>query len=147
MSRRRSANVDIHCQKRCQKRFILNLPLTRMIHTAPVFGRVSYGFRHMSDRVAYLEGRAFPRLALTGLALLWLSGCTADVTRFDGSNPFSNPFGSQSADATPSGSAPSGHVAAAPLAPPTSVASAPLPAAASSPAPAVSAARPVGGTA
>src|SRR5271166_3479876 len=109
MSRRRSANVDIHCQKRCQKRFILNLPLTRMIHTAPVFGRVSYGFRHMSDRVAYLEGRAFPRLALTGLALLWLSGCTADVARFDSSpNPFTNPFGSQTATASPANTAPAG---------------------------------------
>ena len=95
----------------------------------------------MSDRVAFLEGRAFPRLALTGLALLWLSGCSSDVTRFDmSSNPFSNPFSSQTASATPSTAAPSRHVAAAPIAPPTAVASAPLPAASS-------AAQPVGGSA
>ncbi len=86
----------------------------------------------MSNRVAYLGGSAFPRLALTGLALLWLAGCSTDVTRFD-ANPFANPFSSQSADATPA--APSGHVAAAPLAPAATVASAPLPAAASTPAP------------
>ena len=46
----------------------------------------------MSDRVAYLGGRALPRLALTGLALIWLAGCSADVTRFEASSPFSNPF-------------------------------------------------------
>src|SRR5271166_384729 len=86
--------------------------------------------RTMSDRVAFFEGRAFPRLALTGLALLWLSGCTSDVARFDSSpNPFTNPFGSQTAtaspaNAAPAGSAPPGHVAAAPLAPSQSAASA-----------------------
>ncbi len=84
----------------------------------------------MSDRVAFLEGRVFPRLALTGLALVWLSGCSSDVTRFDtSSNPFTNPFNSQTASATPSPAAPSGHVAAATLAPTPAVASAPLPAA------------------
>jgi murein DD-endopeptidase MepM/ murein hydrolase activator NlpD len=82
----------------------------------------------MSDRVAFFEGRVFPRLALTGLALLWLSGCSSDVTRFDtSSNPFSNPFSSQTASATPPAAAPSGHVAAAPLAPPSGVATAALP--------------------
>ncbi len=82
----------------------------------------------MSDRVAFLDGRAFPRLALTGLALLWLAGCSSDVTRFDmSSNPFSNPFSSQTASATPAKAAPSGQVAAAPLAPAQSVATAPLP--------------------
>ena len=88
----------------------------------------------MSNRVAYLGGSAFPRLALTGLALLWLAGCSTDVTRFD-ANPFANPFSSHTADATPAGAAPSGHVAEAPLAPAATVASAPLPAAASTPAP------------
>ncbi len=78
----------------------------------------------MSDRVAFVEGRAFPRLALTCLALLWLSGCTADVARFDAPNPFSNPFGSKTADAAPAAAAPSGNVAAAPLAPPQTVSSA-----------------------
>ena len=81
----------------------------------------------MSDRVAFLEGRAFPRLALTGLALLWLSGCSSDIARFDAPNPFANPFGSQTAEAAPAGPAPSGHVAAAPLAPAQSVASAAAP--------------------
>jgi murein DD-endopeptidase MepM/ murein hydrolase activator NlpD len=81
----------------------------------------------MSDRVAFLEGRAFPRLALTGLALLWLSGCSSDVARFDAGNPFSNPFASKTAEAAPAGPAPSGHVAAAPLAPSQSVASAAAP--------------------
>ncbi len=87
----------------------------------------------MSDRVAFLEGRSLPRLALTGLALIWLAGCSQDVARFDSSgNPFSNPFASQTAQATPAASAPSTHVASAPLAPATSVASAPLPAPTSS---------------
>ncbi len=64
----------------------------------------NHGFKHMSDRVAFLEGRAVPRLALTGLALIWLSGCSADVSRFNASsNPFSDPFSSQSAQATPAG--------------------------------------------
>src|SRR5208283_140679 len=101
----------------------------------------------MSDRVAFWEGRAVPRLALTGLALIWLSGCSADVTRFDASSsPFTNPFSSQTAQATPSGAAPSGKVAAAPLAPATTVASAPLPGAAS-PAPVASATQRAGGSA
>jgi murein DD-endopeptidase MepM/ murein hydrolase activator NlpD len=77
----------------------------------------------MSDRVAFLDGRAFPRLALTGLALLWLSGCAMDSARFDGSSPFSNPFDAKTADAAPAGAAPSGQVTAAPL-PPQGVASA-----------------------
>ena len=60
----------------------------------------------MSDRVAFLEGRSLPRLALTGLALIWLAGCSQDVARFDSSgNPFSNPFASQTAQATPAASA------------------------------------------
>ena len=103
----------------------------------------------MSDRVAFLEGRAFPRLALTGLALLWLSGCSSDVTRFStSSNPFANPFASQTASATPSTAAPSGHVAAAPIAPTQAVASAPLPAASSAATPrGSSVAQAVGGSA
>ncbi len=111
----------------------------------------------MSDRVAFLEGRSVPRLALTGLALIWLAGCSQDVARFDSSgNPFSNPFASQTAQPTPAAAAPAGHVASAPLAPATSVASAPLRATSSpvasaaapvaSAAPASSAAPPVGGS-
>ncbi len=111
-----------------------------------VFSRVTHGSKHMSDRVAFLEGRTVPRLALTGLAVIWLAGCSADVTRFDASSsPFANPFGSRTAQATPpAGSAPAGQVASAPLAPAASVASAPLPGAA---APATSTAHAVGGSA
>jgi murein DD-endopeptidase MepM/ murein hydrolase activator NlpD len=61
----------------------------------------------MSDRVAWIRGRALPRLALAGLGLALLSGCSSDVTRFSATpspftgNPFSNPFASKTADATP----------------------------------------------
>ena len=61
----------------------------------------------MSDCVAWTRGRAFPRLALAGLGLALLSGCSSDVTRFSASpspfsdNPFSNPFASKTADAAP----------------------------------------------
>jgi murein DD-endopeptidase MepM/ murein hydrolase activator NlpD len=61
----------------------------------------------MSDRVAWIRGRAFPRLALAGLGLALLSGCSSDVTRFSNSDnpfsgsPFSNPFASKTADAAP----------------------------------------------
>src|SRR5271163_1649606 len=61
----------------------------------------------MSDRVAWARGRALPRLALAGLGLALLSGCSSDVTRFSASpspfagNPFSNPFASKTADAAP----------------------------------------------
>ena len=120
-----------------------------MFHIARVFSRVIHGSKNMSDRVAFLEGRSIPRLALTGLALIWLAGCSQDVARFDSSgNPFSNPFASQTAQATPAATAPSSHVASAALAPPTSVASAPLPAPTASGAPIASAsAAPVRGSA
>src|SRR5690349_16423203 len=65
----------------------------------------------MSNRVACARGRAFPRLALVGLGVLLLSGCSSDVTRFSqSSNPFSNPFSNQTAGAapTPSATAPVG---------------------------------------
>jgi murein DD-endopeptidase MepM/ murein hydrolase activator NlpD len=71
----------------------------------------------MSDRVAWTRGRALPRLALAGLGLALLSGCSSDVTRFSASpspfsgNPFSNPFASKTADASPTPA-----VTAAPLA-------------------------------
>ena len=61
----------------------------------------------MSDRVAWAIGRAWPRLALAGLGLALLSGCSSDVTRFSSSpspfsgNPFSNPFAAKTADAAP----------------------------------------------
>jgi murein DD-endopeptidase MepM/ murein hydrolase activator NlpD len=56
----------------------------------------------MSDCVAGTRGRAFPRLALAGLGLLFLSGCSSDVTRFSQSDsPFSNPFASNATHAAP----------------------------------------------
>src|SRR5271165_729808 len=56
----------------------------------------------MSNRVASIRGRAHPRLAMVGLGLLLLSGCSSDVTRFSQSeNPFSNPFSNKTADAVP----------------------------------------------
>ena len=93
---------------------------------------LSRGFKQMSDRLAFLGGRAVPRLALTGLALVWLSGCSADVSRFSDGG-FSNPFASQTSAAQPAAGAPASKVAAAPLAPPRTVASAPLPAASAKP--------------
>jgi murein DD-endopeptidase MepM/ murein hydrolase activator NlpD len=60
----------------------------------------------MSNRVACARGRAFPRLALVGLGVLLLSGCSSDVTRFSqSSNPFSNPFSSGTGGAAPTQSA------------------------------------------
>jgi len=82
----------------------------------------------MSNRVAYIRGRAFPRLGLAGLGLLLLSGCSSDVTRFTQSgSPFANPFSNQTAGATPPPSvsaAPTPAVAAAPIGQPTPVAAA-----------------------
>src|SRR5271167_1922023 len=54
----------------------------------------------MSDCVAGVKGRAFPRLAMAGLGLIFLSGCSSDVTRFSQSDsPFSNPFASNTTHA------------------------------------------------
>jgi murein DD-endopeptidase MepM/ murein hydrolase activator NlpD len=59
----------------------------------------------MSDCVAGVKGRAFPRLALAGLGLILLSGCSSDVTRFSQSDsPFSNPFASKTTSAAPTSS-------------------------------------------
>ena len=56
----------------------------------------------MSDCVQGTKGRAFPRLALAGLGLLLLSGCSSDATRFSQSDsPFSNPFASNTTHAAP----------------------------------------------
>jgi murein DD-endopeptidase MepM/ murein hydrolase activator NlpD len=56
----------------------------------------------MSDCVQGTNGRGFPRLALAGLGLLFLSGCSSDVTRFSQSDsPFSNPFASNTTTAAP----------------------------------------------
>ncbi len=54
----------------------------------------------MSDCVAGVKGRAFSRLALAGLGLIFLSGCSSDVTRFSQSDsPFTNPFASNTTHA------------------------------------------------
>ena len=56
----------------------------------------------MSDCVAGVKGRAFPRLALAGFGLILLSGCSSDVTRFSQSDsPFTNPFASNTNHAAP----------------------------------------------
>ena len=68
----------------------------------------------MSDCVACTRGRAFPRLALAGLGVLLLAGCSSDVTRFSQSDsPFSNPFAS---NAPAPGAASSSGVTTSPLA-------------------------------
>ena len=68
----------------------------------------------MSDCVACTRGRAFPRLALAGLGVLLLAGCSSDVTRFSQSDsPFSNPFAS---NAPAQATAPSSGVTTSPLA-------------------------------
>src|SRR5277367_4254233 len=56
----------------------------------------------MSDCVVGVKGRAFPRLAMAGLGLIFLSGCSSDVTRFSQSeSPFSNPFANNTTHAAP----------------------------------------------
>ena len=56
----------------------------------------------MSDCVQGTKGRAFPRIALAGLGLLFLSGCSSDVTRFSQSDsPFSNPFAAKTTAPAP----------------------------------------------
>ena len=56
----------------------------------------------MSDCVSGVKGRAFPRLALAALGLIFLSGCSSDVTRFSQSDsPFTNPFASNTTHAAP----------------------------------------------
>jgi murein DD-endopeptidase MepM/ murein hydrolase activator NlpD len=56
----------------------------------------------MSDCVAGKNGRAVWRLALVGLGLIFLSGCSSDVTRFSQSDsPFTNPFASNTTAGAP----------------------------------------------
>jgi murein DD-endopeptidase MepM/ murein hydrolase activator NlpD len=64
-------------------------------------------------------------LALTAAVGVWLSGCSADATRFsdNSDSPFSNPFATASNDAA----APTSAVASAPLAPSPQYAAAPAP--------------------
>jgi len=56
----------------------------------------------MSDCVGWTNGRAFPRLGLAALGLLFLAGCSSDVTRFSQSeSPFSNPFANNTFTSAP----------------------------------------------
>jgi murein DD-endopeptidase MepM/ murein hydrolase activator NlpD len=56
----------------------------------------------MGDCVSGTKGRAVPRLTLAGLGLLFLSGCSSDVARFNQSDsPFTNPFASNATHAAP----------------------------------------------
>jgi murein DD-endopeptidase MepM/ murein hydrolase activator NlpD len=56
----------------------------------------------MGDCVQGTKGRAVPRLTLAGLGLLFLSGCSSDVSRFNQSDsPFTNPFASNTTHAAP----------------------------------------------
>jgi murein DD-endopeptidase MepM/ murein hydrolase activator NlpD len=56
----------------------------------------------MGDCVSGTKGRAVPRLTLAGLGLLFLSGCSSDVSRFNQSDsPFTNPFASNTNHAAP----------------------------------------------
>jgi murein DD-endopeptidase MepM/ murein hydrolase activator NlpD len=69
----------------------------------------------MSDCVQGTKGRAVPRLTLAGLGLLFLSGCSSDVTRFNQSDsPFTNPFASNTSNTTHA--APTSGVTTSPLA-------------------------------
>src|ERR1700722_2022598 len=72
----------------------------------------------MTDCAELFVKRNVVRFALTGLVGIWLSGCSADTSRFaDGSpfgngNPFVNPFSTASNDAA----TPTPRVASTPLA-------------------------------
>src|SRR4029077_5297365 len=83
------ANFDIIVNRR----FILNLPLTRGAQTAFIGQLRGRGWKPMSDCVAGKDDRAFLRVALVGLGLIFLSGFSSDVTRLNQSdNPLTNPF-------------------------------------------------------
>jgi len=66
----------------------------------------------MTDCAELFVKRNIFRFALTGLVGIWLSGCSADATRFGEGNPFTNPFSTASNDAA----APTPKVGSTPLA-------------------------------
>jgi len=66
----------------------------------------------MTDCAELFVKRNIFRFALTGLVGVWLSGCSADATRFGEGNPFTNPFSTASNDAV----APTPKVGSTPLA-------------------------------
>jgi murein DD-endopeptidase MepM/ murein hydrolase activator NlpD len=65
----------------------------------------------MTDCAELFVKRNVVRFALTGLVGIWLSGCSADTSRF-GDSPFANPFSTASNDAA----TPTPRVASTPLA-------------------------------
>jgi murein DD-endopeptidase MepM/ murein hydrolase activator NlpD len=66
----------------------------------------------MTDCAELFVKRNVVRFALTGLVGIWLSGCSADTSRFADGSPFGNPFSTASNDAA----APTPRVASTPLA-------------------------------
>jgi murein DD-endopeptidase MepM/ murein hydrolase activator NlpD len=73
----------------------------------------------MTDCAELFVKRNVVRFALTGLVGIWLSGCSADTSRFaDGGNPFANgnPFGNPFSTASNAAAAPTPRVASTPLA-------------------------------
>src|ERR1700677_1418398 len=73
----------------------------------------------MTDCAELFVKRNVVRFALTGLVGIWLSGCSADTSRFaDGGNPFANgnPFGNPFSTASNNAAAPTPRVASTPLA-------------------------------
>ena len=70
------------------------------------------GCKPMTDCAELFVKRNIFRFALTGLVGIWLSGCSADATRFGEGNPFTNPFSTASNDAA----APTPKVGSTPLA-------------------------------
>jgi murein DD-endopeptidase MepM/ murein hydrolase activator NlpD len=66
----------------------------------------------MTDCAELFVKRNVVRFALTGLVGIWLSGCSADTSRFADGSPFANPFSTASNDAA----APTPRVASTPLA-------------------------------
>ena len=92
----------------------------------------------MSEFAALGVSRGAVQLALTVAVGVWLSGCSADSTRFsdNSDSPFSNPFATASNDAA--APAPTSAVASAPLAPSPQYAARPAPVAVAAAPPAAS---------
>jgi len=70
----------------------------------------------MTDCAELFVKRNIFRFALTGLVGIWLSGCSADATRFGEGNPFTNPFTNPFSTASNDAAAPTPKVGSTPLA-------------------------------
>src|ERR1700733_5967805 len=72
----------------------------------------------MTDCAELFVKRNVVRFALTGLVGIWLSGCSADTSRFADGSPFANgnPFGNPFSTASKAPAAPTARVASTPLA-------------------------------